>query len=71
MSFTCPICGMTSNHPRDEAEGYCGNCHDWTGTEADRAARRLKIELGWRLGGWADYKRVAEAMLEDARRSSP
>jgi hypothetical protein len=22
---------MTSYHPRDEAEGYCGNCHDWTG----------------------------------------
>ena len=30
-SFTCPVCGMTSGHPTDVAEGYCGNCHDWTG----------------------------------------
>jgi hypothetical protein len=30
MSFTCPICGMTSHNPNDEREGYCGNCHDWT-----------------------------------------
>lgn len=30
MSFTCPRCGATSHHPRDEQEGYCGNCHDWT-----------------------------------------
>jgi hypothetical protein len=21
---------MTSHNPRDEAEGYCGMCHDWT-----------------------------------------
>lgn len=31
-SFTCPKCGMTSYHPTDIKEGYCGNCHDWTGT---------------------------------------
>lgn len=30
-SFTCPICGRTSYHPTDAAEGYCGACHDWTG----------------------------------------
>jgi hypothetical protein len=29
-SITCPVCSMTSYHPRDIAEGYCGNCHDWT-----------------------------------------
>lgn len=28
--LTCPRCGMTSWHPRDVAEGYCGKCHDWT-----------------------------------------
>jgi hypothetical protein len=61
---------MTSGHPRDEAEGYCGKCHDWTGTDVDRAARRLRIELGWRLG-WVDYKRIAQAVLDDARRDSP
>jgi hypothetical protein len=30
MAFTCPRCGRTSHHPTDEAEGYCGACHDWT-----------------------------------------
>lgn len=29
--FTCPRCGASSAHPRDIREGYCGNCHDWTG----------------------------------------
>ena len=30
-SFACPRCGMTSYNPNDVREGYCGNCHDWTG----------------------------------------
>ena len=30
-SITCPKCGMTSFNPNDIREGYCGNCHDWTG----------------------------------------
>lgn len=30
-SFTCPDCGMTSYNPNDIREGYCGNCHYWTG----------------------------------------
>lgn len=34
MAFTCPACGMTSHHPTDAAEGYCGNCHDWTARPA-------------------------------------
>jgi len=32
-SFTCPRCGMTSYNPHDIAEGFCGNCHDWTREE--------------------------------------
>jgi ribosomal protein L37E len=32
--FTCPRCGMTSYNPNDIREGYCGNCHDWTGRPA-------------------------------------
>lgn len=32
--FTCPRCGRTSHNPNDIREGYCGNCHDWTGEEA-------------------------------------
>ncbi len=31
-SFTCPVCKRTSYSPDDIREGYCGNCHDWTGT---------------------------------------
>lgn len=27
---TCPNCGMTSAHPCDAEEGYCGNCHAFT-----------------------------------------
>jgi ribosomal protein S27AE len=29
-SVRCPRCGMVSHNPNDIAEGYCGNCHDWT-----------------------------------------
>jgi len=32
VSFTCPRCGRISHHPADEAEQYCGACHDFTGT---------------------------------------
>jgi hypothetical protein len=32
VSFECPRCGMVSHHPTDEAEGYCGLCHDFTRT---------------------------------------
>jgi hypothetical protein len=28
-SITCPKCGMTSYHPKDIEEQYCGNCHQW------------------------------------------
>lgn len=31
-SITCPKCNMTSYNPNDIREGYCGNCHDWTGS---------------------------------------
>lgn len=36
MSFTCPQCGMTSHNPDDEREGYCGNCHEFTGRPVKR-----------------------------------
>lgn len=26
----CPRCGAVSHHPTDQAQGYCGRCHDWT-----------------------------------------
>lgn len=31
MAFTCPKCGKTSHHPKDEQYGYCGACHEFTG----------------------------------------
>lgn len=31
-SITCPVCKMTSYHPEDIRQGYCGNCHDFTGS---------------------------------------
>ena len=33
ITITCPRCGMTSAHPKDIEQGYCGNCHDWTGLD--------------------------------------
>jgi hypothetical protein len=30
LSYTCHVCGRTSHHPTDVAEGYCGACHTWT-----------------------------------------
>ena len=33
-SITCPVCHLTSYNPNDVSEGYCGNCHDWTGAIA-------------------------------------
>lgn len=30
-TFTCPVCSMTSYHPKDIEYGYCGNCHEFTG----------------------------------------
>jgi hypothetical protein len=33
VTFACPRCSATSAHPTDAAEGYCGACHDWTGTD--------------------------------------
>ncbi len=30
-SFRCPVCKMVSYNPNDVREGYCGNCHAFTG----------------------------------------
>jgi uncharacterized C2H2 Zn-finger protein len=31
--FRCPRCNKVSYNADDIAEGYCGNCHDWTGSD--------------------------------------
>lgn len=36
LGLRCPRCGRRSNHPMDQAEGYCGACHDWTASELPR-----------------------------------
>lgn len=33
-SITCPNCHLTSYHPKDIEQGYCGHCHDWTSPPA-------------------------------------
>lgn len=33
--ITCPQCSMTSYHPEDIRQGYCGNCHHWTSEPLD------------------------------------
>lgn len=37
LSVTCPRCGRTSYHPDDIADGYCGDCHDWTSPRPHRS----------------------------------
>jgi hypothetical protein len=32
QGFTCPRCTHTSHHPLDRRYGYCGRCHEYTGT---------------------------------------
>ena len=49
-SITCPVCGKTSYHPMDIAEGYCGYCHRWTSEPADTVGhetKMAKIDLDW------------------------
>jgi hypothetical protein len=40
MSFMCPVCHRTSHNPNDEAAGYCGACHDFTGTPQPGCSHR-------------------------------
>jgi ribosomal protein S27AE len=41
-SITCPRCGMTSFHPKDVEQGYCGRCDDWTTPDPVRAQASTK-----------------------------
>lgn len=42
-SFTCPRCGRVSYNRDDIANGYCGACHDWTGSSAKRVRVRVHV----------------------------
>lgn len=35
MSFTCPDCGRTSQHPDDASNAYCANCHEFKNDDPD------------------------------------
>jgi hypothetical protein len=44
-THTCPHCGMTTAHPQDVQNRYCGRCHhfcDDSATAADRIADVLR-----------------------------
>ena len=66
MSITCPVCGMTSHHPKDEEFGYCGNCHEFTGSvpaitwiELRRAADQMAVAK------WREAHPVADLRIPD------
>lgn len=44
-SITCPVCAMTSYHPEDIRQGYCGNCHWWT-SDPRLGAHDVLVEIG-------------------------
>jgi rubredoxin len=31
--FVCPVCGVSSTHPKDAEYGFCGACHAYTGDQ--------------------------------------
>jgi len=72
MAFTCPRCGRTSHHPDDEREGYCGACHDWTGTpavSADDLDRALARAGEYMIGGMSHLGALGLAADEMSRDS--
>lgn len=48
MAYTCPRCGMTSHNPHDEAERYCGNCHQYEDDRKNIRLEELLAEAGCR-----------------------
>lgn len=43
-SFTCPVCGMVSYSLDDVREGYCGNCHAFTGVFGRSGEEARQVE---------------------------
>lgn len=68
--FTCPRCGMTSHHPDDVREGYCSNCHRWTGLNGSITPEIARHVL-WHFkaaGAWepGDLTKLLLQMLQRA-----
>lgn len=51
-TFTCPACGRTSHHPDDARYGYCGACHEFTGS----------------IRGWTDRRHIHMLIDDERRR---
>jgi len=45
VAFTCPRCGMTSQAPADEADGWCGACCAQTGGALEYECRGCRRRL--------------------------
>lgn len=46
-----------SHHPRDVAEGYCGHCHDWTGSASEAVdLLRLRHIARAELAGESEWR---------------
>ena len=58
-SITCPICRMTSYHPRDVEYRYCGNCHAFTGLPDGYVRAYLR-----HIGETPSIERVADLLRE-------
>lgn len=67
-SITCPRCGITSRHPKDVEEGYCGNCHDFTSGATSQLAFAEWLVTG-RIPEWRKKvleERAIRAAVHDA-----
>ncbi len=42
-AIKCLVCNMTSYHPVDVRERFCGNCHEF---HDQRALRRRMVKIG-------------------------
>lgn len=67
-SITCPVCEMTSHHPKDVEHGYCGNCHDYTGKPDGCVRAFLRASIS---GGEPEPSRVLELVVAWARERRP
>jgi hypothetical protein len=57
-SYTCPKCGMTSYHPEDIKNKYCGNCHQFLELLQFETFAGRMIFVGQDEGEWPKGTRV-------------
>lgn len=69
MSFTCPRCSAVSHNPKDELEGYCGACHDFTRTRVVDYPSYIVAPFGERRT-WPQIKEDMDRIKEILRSGS-